>query len=110
MISGKYQKMSANLFRSSFCVVSFIALILSFVITNGEEQSFSKNNTNIMGPKVERIEEIGTTELGEGPHWDNETQSLYFVDIFGKSIHKYVPATKKHTKATIGKKITMPNY
>ncbi|XP_023312824.1 regucalcin-like [Anoplophora glabripennis] len=55
-----------------------------------------------MAPKVERITEIETVELGEGPHWDAETQSLYFVDIFGKSIHKYVPVTKKHTKAVIG--------
>lgn len=55
-----------------------------------------------MAPKVEKIADIETVELGEGPHWDAETQSLYFVDIFGKSIHKYVPATKKHTKAVIG--------
>lgn len=60
-----------------------------------------------MAPTVERIEEIGTVELGEGPHWDNETQSLYFVDIFGKAIHKYVPSTKKHTKAVIGKNFSL---
>lgn len=60
-----------------------------------------------MSPKVERIEEIETVELGEGPHWDAETQSLYFVDILGHSIHKYVPATKKHTKAVIGKSINL---
>ena len=53
-----------------------------------------------MAPKVERITEA--TELGEGPHWNAATQSLYFVDIFGKSIHRYVPATKKHTTAVIG--------
>ncbi|XP_044267326.1 regucalcin-like isoform X1 [Tribolium madens] len=45
---------------------------------------------------------VESVELGEGPHWDAETQSLYFVDIYGKAIHKYVPATKKHTKAVIG--------
>ncbi|CAG9859543.1 unnamed protein product [Phyllotreta striolata] len=55
-----------------------------------------------MNPKVERLEAVPPTELGEGPHWDAATQSLYFVDIFGKSIHKYVPATNKHTKAVIG--------
>ncbi|KAJ8944500.1 hypothetical protein NQ318_011758 [Aromia moschata] len=55
-----------------------------------------------MAPTVELIKEIGSVELGEAPHWDEETQSLYFVDIFGESIHKYVPATKKHTKAIIG--------
>lgn len=56
-----------------------------------------------MAPKVERITEC--TELGEGPHWDAATQSLYYVDIFGKSIHRYVPATKKHSKALIGESV-----
>lgn len=51
--------------------------------------------------KVEIITEC--LQLGEGPHWDATTQSLYFVDIFGKSIHKYVPSTKVHKKAVIGK-------
>jgi gluconolactonase len=54
-----------------------------------------------MAPKVQRV--VDSVELGEGPHWDVASQSLYFVDIYGKSIHRYVPATKKHTKATIGK-------
>lgn len=53
-----------------------------------------------MAPKVEIV--TPSIELGEGPHWDVETQSLYYVDIFGKAIHRYVPATKKHTKAVIG--------
>ncbi|KAJ3654214.1 hypothetical protein Zmor_013416 [Zophobas morio] len=53
-----------------------------------------------MSPKVEKI--VDSVELGEGPHWDTQTQSLYFVDIYGKAIHKYVPSTKKHTKAVIG--------
>lgn len=55
-----------------------------------------------MAPKVERLEEIDSLELGEGPHWDAENKCLYFVDIFGKAIHKYVPETKKHRKAVIG--------
>lgn len=31
------------------------------------------------------------SELGEGPHWDEHTQSLYYVDIYGKesSILRY---------------------
>lgn len=31
------------------------------------------------------------SELGEGPHWDDKTQSLYYVDIYGKgeSILRY---------------------
>lgn len=40
--------------------------------------------------------------LGEGPHWHAPTQSLYFIDIFGQTINKYVPSTNQHTKAKIG--------
>lgn len=53
-----------------------------------------------MSPKVELV--VESVELGEGPHWDVETQSLYFVDIFGNSIHRYEPSTKTHKKAVIG--------
>lgn len=53
-------------------------------------------------PTLERLPSIPSNELGEGPHWDVQCQSLFFVDIFGKSIHKYVPATKRHTQADIG--------
>ncbi|KAJ8973399.1 hypothetical protein NQ317_006465, partial [Molorchus minor] len=54
-----------------------------------------------MVPKVEKV--IESVTLGEGPHWDAETQALYFVDIVGYSIHKFVPSTGQHTKAKIGK-------
>lgn len=54
-----------------------------------------------MVPKLEIV--VDSVELGEGPHWDTCSQSLYFVDIYGKAIHKYVPTTKTHTKTIIGK-------
>ncbi|XP_045470494.1 regucalcin-like [Harmonia axyridis] len=50
-----------------------------------------------MAPKIERV--VENIELGEGPHWDIASQSLYFVDIFSKTINKYDPSKKKHTKA-----------
>ena len=53
--------------------------------------------------KLERVSE--GCVLGEAPHWDGATQNLYFVDIYGKSILRYVPSTKKVTKASLGKKI-----
>lgn len=59
-----------------------------------------------MAPIIEPIN-TESAELGEGPHWDVDTQSLYYVDILGKSIHKYTPATKKYTKAVIGKFISI---
>ncbi|XP_061713954.1 regucalcin-like [Cydia pomonella] len=45
--------------------------------------------------------------LGEGPHWDHRDQVLYFVSIFDKSIHKYDPATGKHTRAVLS---DMPGF
>ncbi|EFA03134.2 regucalcin [Tribolium castaneum] len=51
---------------------------------------------------IERVTE--GFSLGEGPHWDASTQSLYFVDVFGQSIVKYAPTTKKVTKASVAPK------
>lgn len=59
-------------------------------------------------PIVERVAD--SCELGEGPHWDVDTQSLYYVDIFGHSIHKYTPSTKTHTKAIVGEYTHIINY
>ncbi|XP_075228141.1 uncharacterized protein LOC142328320 [Lycorma delicatula] len=40
--------------------------------------------------------------LGEGPHWNIATQTLYFVDIMKGSVHSYKPATNEHFSAVIG--------
>lgn len=53
-----------------------------------------------MQPVIEKL--CGNFKLGEAPHWDAAAQVLYFVDINGYTIHRYVPATKKHTSAYIG--------
>ncbi|RZC39963.1 SGL domain containing protein [Asbolus verrucosus] len=50
---------------------------------------------------IERVTE--GCVLGEGPHWDVNTQSLYFVDIMG-IILKYTAATKTVTKASVPSK------
>ncbi|CAK1585081.1 unnamed protein product [Parnassius mnemosyne] len=57
-----------------------------------------------MAPQVTAVTEPVT--LGEGPHWDSEEQALYFVSIFDKSIHKYDPATKKHTRSVLDDQVT----
>lgn len=53
-----------------------------------------------MAPIIEVITEKLT--LGEGPHWHATTKNLYFVDIFGQTINRYLPETKQHFKAKIG--------
>jgi sugar lactone lactonase YvrE len=35
-------------------------------------------------------------ELGECPIWSVEEQALYFVDIKGKALHRFAPATGAH--------------
>ncbi|XP_068082338.1 uncharacterized protein [Anabrus simplex] len=49
--------------------------------------------------KVEAV--TSSTVIGEGPHWDHEQQVLYFVDIFGSQVRRYVPSTKQETKVLI---------
>jgi gluconolactonase len=50
-----------------------------------------------MPVKIEQITK--PVILGEGPHWDEGKQVLYFVSIFDKSIHKYDPSTNVETRA-----------
>ena len=38
-----------------------------------------------------------SAELGEGPRWDVATQSLLWVDIPAKVVHRYDPATRSDT-------------
>ncbi|ENN81654.1 hypothetical protein YQE_01952, partial [Dendroctonus ponderosae] len=59
-----------------------------------------------MAPKILRVAEIPNLVLGEGPHWDIETQNLYLVDIFGKSIHKFNASTGQHSKAIFDKPVS----
>lgn len=53
-----------------------------------------------MAPKIERIS--GRYRLGEGPHWDVATQSLFFVDILNHFLVKYHPATNTLTEVSTG--------
>lgn len=43
--------------------------------------------------------------IGEGPHWDIASQSLYFIDIYGNnsSLHRYDYVENKTYTATISK-------
>ncbi len=36
--------------------------------------------------------------LGEGPIWDSQNQRLYWVDLAGCRINRFVPATQEHTR------------
>ncbi|XP_038057263.1 regucalcin-like [Patiria miniata] len=40
--------------------------------------------------------------LLEGPHWHAASQTLYFVDILGNTVHRYRPADSCHEKVNVG--------
>ncbi|XP_059045628.1 regucalcin-like [Achroia grisella] len=52
-----------------------------------------------MSVQVQKITE--PLLLGEGPHWDDRQQALFFVSIVEHTIHKYVPATGVHTRTKV---------
>jgi sugar lactone lactonase YvrE len=56
------------------------------------EQKISKMTSSA---KVE-IAVPNFCQLGEGPHWSLEEQCLYYIDIFGKKVCRYDPATKEN--------------
>ncbi|KAI4465926.1 regucalcin [Holotrichia oblita] len=50
---------------------------------------------------IEIVKVTPKVTFGEGPFWDDETKSLYFVDVLGQSVSKYTPATESYSKARI---------
>lgn len=54
-----------------------------------------------------KVEELPSpvSQIGEGPHWDVASQSLYYIDIYGTdaSLHRYDYAENKTYTAVIGK-------
>ncbi|NBC35424.1 SMP-30/gluconolactonase/LRE family protein [Novosphingobium sp. FSY-8] len=44
--------------------------------------------------KIERVPTVHCL-VGEGPLWDEAEQALYFIDIVGKAVHRYDPATQQ---------------
>lgn len=41
-------------------------------------------------------------QLGEGPVWNVEEQTLYWVDIEGQAYHRYTPASGAHQRIEVG--------
>ncbi|XP_013139357.1 PREDICTED: regucalcin-like [Papilio polytes] len=57
-----------------------------------------------MSVSVQKVTE--PVVIGEGPHWDDQSQALYFVSIDEKTIHKYVPETGVHTKTKLSGRVS----
>ena len=55
-----------------------------------------------MAPTIEKLP-IPPLKLGEGPHWDAATQSLYLVDISDSLLIRYDPNANKSFTVKLGK-------
>ncbi|XP_046563962.1 regucalcin-like isoform X2 [Haliotis rubra] len=54
-----------------------------------------------MSYKVETVLKEPVSTIGEGPHWDDATQTLLFVDIMKGDVHRYDPVTGKDDVITL---------
>ena len=52
------------------------------------------------GRKVEAVVQVNYS-LGEGPHWDSDSQSLLFTDIHNATVYRYHPATGQLTSTLV---------
>jgi xylono-1,5-lactonase len=44
--------------------------------------------------------------LGEGVHWDERSGAVYWVDILGKTVHRYAIADHHHQSWTVSKEVS----
>lgn len=51
--------------------------------------------------KIERVPTVPCM-VGEGPVWDVAEQALYFVDIVGKAVHRFDPASEQTRSWDVG--------
>src|SRR3954454_9521923 len=60
----------------------------------------------VNGPKV-RVEVAVDVrpEVGEGPHWDQASQTLWFVDITGGSVFRHRPADGTVSRFAAGQEV-----
>lgn len=51
---------------------------------------------------VEVVVKNSCQSIGEGPHWDDRTNSLLYVDILSNDIHRWSPDTGNDEKIHLG--------
>lgn len=62
-----------------------------------------------MSYQIEQIKD-GQTLIGEGPHWDIATQSLYFVDVYGKKLMRFDYAQQAVYRSVIENDSSNPTF
>ena len=76
--------------------VIFVPLFVCYIIAS---QIVTISSAAKMSLSVNKV--APPVELGEGPHWDVKSQTLYYVDIDGRSILRFNPANGKVTYARL---------
>ena len=63
-------------------------------------------------PKVEVALKNSCGSIGEGPHWDDASQLLLYVDINNLDVHRYNPTTGedqiRHFSKSVGLSVCLP--
>lgn len=70
-------------------IVAIGILIAGFLLRNKQSDN-------------EPVPVFGPIELPKAPHWDAARETIYFVDVYNSTIHRYVPKTQTHKFATVG--------
>ena len=60
-------------------------------------------SVGVVGMPFETIVECATPTIGEGPHWDDTTQSLLWVDIIEGILFRWNSKTGKHETHKFGR-------
>ena len=85
-------------------IIGVLALSTLFGCKEKTQEQIPAESSEIQ-PKMARLEYEIQAQLGEGAYWDTPTQRFYWVDILGKQLHIYDPATKKNTSFTTPSRI-----
>ncbi|XP_055910556.1 uncharacterized protein LOC129944923 [Eupeodes corollae] len=100
----KFKSLSIEMASQAIAILVLLSsLLLSVVadnVTISMEANIRVHNETVMSYKVEPLPD-SFAELGEGPHWDIETQSLYMVDLSAGKIMRYDYKQNKMYKCQI---------
>jgi len=74
----------------------FTLLLCGLILVSCKENTSETNEIELKEkPSLARLEYQYKAKLGEGAYWNHQTQEFYWVDILGKELHIYNPATKE---------------
>ncbi|PVD23867.1 hypothetical protein C0Q70_17141 [Pomacea canaliculata] len=62
-------------------------------------QSFREGR--MLSLMVEVAIRVGTKHLGKCPYWEDDTQTLLYIDLTDHEVHRWNPDTKEDTKVTL---------